>query len=173
MPELVVRGGTVVDPTGSRRVAVAGGRVVARGEGLDGDGRRDAGDCIVGPGLVDLHTPLREPGREEAETVETGARAAARGGFTSVVAMPNTEPAIDCAAVVREVLALGSTACCDVRPAAAITVGRAGERLAPMAELAALGVRLFTDDGNGVQDDRLMRRAMEYAVGLPEEVALA
>jgi dihydroorotase len=175
MPDLVIRGGTVVDADGSRRadVAVEDGLIVAVGEGLDGDRALDAGGCVVAPGLVDLHAHLREPGREEAETVETGSRAAARGGFTAVVAMPNTEPAIDCAAVVREVQALGQEALCDVRPAAAITVGRAGERLAPMAELAALGVRLFTDDGDGVQDDRLMRRAMEYATGLPHDVVLA
>src|SRR5690606_5343080 len=114
----------------------------------------------------DLHTHLREPGQEEAETVETGARAAALGGFTCVLAMPNTDPPIDSAAVAREVLELGRGACCEVVTSAAITVGRKGERLAPMAELAALGVRFFTDDGNGVQDARLMRRAMEYATGL-------
>ncbi|HEX2850294.1 MAG TPA: dihydroorotase, partial [Acidimicrobiales bacterium] len=106
------------------------------------------------------------PGREEAETVETGSRAAALGGYTAVVAMPNTEPTIDSAAVVREVQDLGAYALCDVFPAGAITVGRAGKMLAPMAEMAALGVRIFTDDGSGVQDSRLMRRAMEYATAL-------
>jgi dihydroorotase len=172
---LVIRGGTVVDADGSRRadVAIADGVIVAVGEGLRGDRELDAGGCIVGPGLVDLHAHLREPGREEAETVETGSRGAARGGFTAVVAMPNTTPAIDSAAVVREVQALGRDALCAVHPAAALTVGRAGEQLTPMAELAALGVRLFTDDGNGVQDDGLMRRAMEYATGLPHDVVLA
>jgi dihydroorotase len=173
--DLVIRGGTVVDADGSRRadVAVADGVIVAVGDGLSGDRELDAGGCIVGPGLVDLHAHLREPGKEEAETVETGARAAARGGFTAVVAMPNTTPAIDSASVVREVQALGRDALCAVHPAAALTVGRAGEQLTPMAELADLGVRLFTDDGNGVQDDRLMRRAMEYAGGLPQDVVLA
>jgi dihydroorotase len=173
--ELVLRDGTVVDADGSRRadVAVVDGVIVAVGEGLSGRRELDAGGCIVGPGLVDLHAHLREPGHEEAETVETGSRAAARGGFTAVVAMPNTEPAIDSAAVVREVHALGRDALCAVRPAAAITVGRAGTQLSPMAELADLGVRLFTDDGDGVQDDRLMRRAMEYATGLPQDVVLA
>ncbi len=121
---------------------------------------------MVAPGLVDLHTHLRQPGKEEAETVETGARAAALGGFTCVLAMPNTTPAIDSAGVAREVLDLGRGAACDVRTSAAITVGRAGERLTPMAELAELGVRFFTDDGSGVQDARLMRRALEYARGL-------
>ena len=168
--DLLVRGGTVVDATGSRRadVLVRDGAVVAVGEGLDAAGALvlDAGGALVAPGLVDLHTHLREPGREEAETVETGARAAALGGFTAVVAMPNTEPAVDTAAVVRQVLDLGAGATCDVRVAGAITVGRAGERLAPLAEMAALGVHLFTDDGAGVQDARLMRRALEYASAL-------
>ncbi|HEX2119010.1 MAG TPA: dihydroorotase, partial [Acidimicrobiales bacterium] len=126
----------------------------------------DAAGCVVAPGLVDLHTHLRQPGREEAETVETGARAAALGGYTAVVAMPNTEPAIDSAAVVREVLELGTTVTCDVRVAGAITKGRLGRELAPMGEMADLGVRLFTDDGAGVQDSRLMRRALEYASAL-------
>ncbi len=165
---LVIRGGDVVDATGRRRadVLVADGQVVAVGLDLAGDVDVDAGGCIVAPGLVDLHTHLRQPGREEAETVETGSRAGALGGYTAVVAMPNTEPAIDNAGAVREVQALGRYALCDVEVAGAITVGRDGERLAPMAEMAALGVRLFTDDGTGVQDARLMRRALEYAGGL-------
>ena len=98
-----------------------------------------------------MHAHLREPGGEIAETVESGSRAAALGGYTAVVAMPNTEPAIDSAAVARDVLALGETALTEIAVAGAITVGRRGERLVPMAELAALGVRLFTDDGRGVQ----------------------
>jgi dihydroorotase len=166
---LVLRGGTVVDASGRRQadVVVEDGHIVAVGADLDGGVELDCGGCIVAPGLVDLHTHLREPGREEAETVETGSRAAALGGFTAIVAMPNTEPAIDSAAVVRHVLELGRDArLCDVHVAGAITVDRAGERLAPIAEMADLGVRLFTDDGRGVQDARLMRRALEYARGL-------
>jgi dihydroorotase len=169
--DLVIRGGTVVDAGGRRRadVRVVDGVVVEVAEGLDvpvGATVLDAGGCLVAPGLVDLHTHLRQPGREEAETVETGARAAALGGYTAVVAMPNTTPAIDSAGVAREVLALGRTAPAEVAVAGAITVGRAGERLAPLAELAALGVHLFTDDGAGVQDGALMRRALDYARGL-------
>jgi dihydroorotase len=171
MKSIVIRGGEVVDASGSRRadVLVVDGRIAAvagDGSSLAADVELDAGGCVVAPGLVDLHTHLRQPGREEAETVETGARAAALGGFTCVLAMPNTTPAIDSAGVAREVLELGRRACCEVRTSGAITTGRAGTQLAPMAELADLGVRFFTDDGDGVQDGRLMRRALEYARGL-------
>jgi dihydroorotase len=171
LPEVLIRGGTVVDSTGSRRadVAVRDGVVMAVDDGLDaakGVSVLDAGGCVVAPGLVDLHAHLRQPGHEEAETVDTGARAGALGGFTAVVAMPNTDPPIDSAAVVREVLDLGAAAPCDVRVAGAITKGRRGGELAPLGEMAALGVRLFTDDGAGVQDARLMRRALEYASAL-------
>lgn len=169
MPDVVLRGGTVVDESGLRRadvVIAADGTIAAVGQDLFAERALDASGCYVAPGFVDLHTHLREPGREEAETIETGSLAAALGGYTAVVAMPNTEPTIDSASVVREVLELGRTAACDVYTSAAITLGRKGEKLAPMAELAKLGVRFFTDDGDGVQDDRLMRRALEYAAGL-------
>jgi len=164
----VVKGGWVIDQIGERAadVVIADGRIAAVGPDLAGDQVLDASGCVVAPGFVDLHAHLRQPGAEEAETIETGGWAAVRGGFAAVVAMPNTNPPIDCAAVVREVLALGAKAPCDVYSSGAITVGRKGEQLAPMAEMAALGVRLFTDDGNGIQDAGLMRRAMEYAGGL-------
>jgi dihydroorotase len=169
--ELVLRGGEVVDAGGRRRadVVIEGGVVRAVGSDVQpGPSARvlDADGCVVAPGLVDIHAHLRQPGKEEAETVESGARAAALGGYTAVVAMPNTDPPVDSASVAMEVLALGRAAPVDVAVAGAITVGREGERLAPMAELAALGVRLFTDDGNGVQDGGVMRRAMDYARGL-------
>jgi dihydroorotase len=162
----------VVDVDGERRIDVridpVSGRVVEAAADLEvvGSEVHDVSGAYVLPGLVDVHVHMRQPGREEAETVETGARCAALGGYTAVVAMPNTTPAIDCAAVVREVLELGRTAPCDVHSSGAVTIDRAGETLAPMAEMAALGVRLFTDDGAGVQDPGLMRRAMEYAADL-------
>ena len=175
-PVVVIRGGTVVDQGGTRRadVVVRGGEVVEVGPELTvprGATVLDAGGCLVAPGLVDLHTHLRQPGAEDAETVESGARAAALGGFTAVVCMPNTDPPVDSAAVGLEILSLGAGAACQVAVAGAITVGRAGEHLAPIGELAALGVTLFTDDGAGVQDVAVMRRALEYARGF--DVTLA
>ena len=168
---IAIRGGTVVDSTGTRvaDVVVEDGFVKAVGEGVALDipftaTVLDASGCLVAPGLVDLHTHLREPGKEEAETIESGSRAGALGGYTALVAMPNTDPTTDSAAVVRHVVEAGRKAgLCRVAPAAAITIGRAGTRLAPFAELAAIGVHIFTDDGAGVQDARLMRRALEYA----------
>ena len=176
--KVLIRGGEILDEGGRRSgdVLIVDGVISAVGAAIPApdDARTlDATAAVVAPGLVDLHTHLREPGREEAETVLTGSRAAARGGFTAVVAMPNTTPAMDSAAVVRQVQSLGRDALCDVYPSAAITVGRAGEALTPMAELAELGVRIFTDDGHGVQNARLMRRALEYATGLSEDVVLA
>jgi dihydroorotase len=164
----LLRGGRVVDATGERTadVLLDGDRVAAVGGDLTGDEVLDVGGCVVAPGFVDLHSHLRQPGQEEAETIETGARAAALGGYTCILAMPNTVPAVDHAGIVREVLELGRKAPCDVHTSGAITVGRQGEQLAPLGEMAALGVRLFTDDGAGVADARLMRRALEYAGGL-------
>ncbi len=166
---IVITGGTLLDQTGQRvgDVAIEGGRIIAVGADAAAsatDVVLDATGCIVSPGFVDLHVHLREPGKEEAETIETGSRAAALGGFTAVVAMPNTDPAHDSVAVVEFVRAQArKAALCEVLPAGCITVGRAGQMLAPYGELAAAGVHLFTDDGNGVQDAQLMRRALEYA----------
>ena len=168
----MVRGGRVVDASGERvaDVLVRGGHVVEVGPGLDADDVLDAGGCVVAPGFVDLHVHLREPGGEEAETIETGARAAALGGFTAVVAMPNTEPPLDDPTVVASVLAAGARAACEVLSAGCITRGRAGRELAPMGELHSLGVRIFTDDGACVADSGVMRRALEYSRALPGAV---
>ena len=163
MSRLVITGGTLLDQSGERAgdLAIENGRIVEVGAGLTGDVTLDATGCIVSPGFVDLHVHLREPGKEEAETIETGSRGAALGGFTAVVAMPNTDPAQDSVAVVQFVRSQGEKAgLCEVLPSGCITVGRAGERLAPFGDLAAAGVRIFTDDGNGVQDAQLMRRAL-------------
>ena len=166
---VVLKGGTIVDSQGERRgeVAIERGVIVEVGERIAGGTTIDATDCVVAPGFVDLHAHLREPGKEEAETIETGSRAGAMGGYTALVAMPNTDPAQDSVAVIDFVREQGRRAgIVEVVPSGCITLGRKGEALAPMAELATAGVRIFTDDGNGVQDDLLMRRAMEYAKGL-------
>jgi dihydroorotase len=170
--DLVIRGGRIVDPTGERvaDVLIRGGRVVEVGVGLAGDETLDAGGCVVTPGFVDLHVHLREPGMEEAETVETGCRAAAKGGFTAVVAMPNTTPPQDDPTVIAAVQLAAQRALCEVSVAGAITKGRAGVELAPMGEMHRRGVRIFTDDGSCVGDAGVMRRALEYAGALPGAV---
>lgn len=163
---LVIQGGTVVSEGKEQRVdvAVQDGVITEIGTALNGDVNLDASGCYVSSGFVDLHTHLREPGREEAETIETGSRAAVLGGYTAVVAMPNTDPAQDSVAVVEFVRRAGERAgLCDVFPAGCITIGREGVQLAPFEQLSQSGVHLFTDDGNGVQDPLLMRKALEYA----------
>ena len=125
----------------------------------------DADGLVALPGLVDLHTHLREPGREDAETVLTGTQAAARGGFTAVHAMANTDPVADTAGVVEQVWRLGRDGgYCDVQPVGAVTVGLAGQQLAELGAMAdsRAGVRVFSDDGKCVSDAVLMRRALEY-----------
>jgi dihydroorotase len=134
----------------------------------------EAAGLVALPGLVDLHTHLREPGREDAETVETGTRAAALGGFTAVHAMANTDPVADTAGVVEQVWRLGREAgYCDVRPVGAVTVGLGGERLAELGAMAdsAARVRVFSDDGKCVSDAVLMRRALEYVKAFDGVVA--
>jgi dihydroorotase len=170
MPGIIFRGARLIDPAaghdGPADVLVDDDAIAEVGGRLDA-GRADVVECdglVIAPGLVDLHTHLREPGREDKETVETGARAAAAGGFTAVCAMPNTEPVADHAGIVLEVRALAEKAgLCDVHPAAAITRGLEGEELVDMGELAETGVRLFTDDHRSVQSARVMRLALEYA----------
>jgi dihydroorotase len=142
----------------------------------DGTGARvlDAGGLVALPGLVDLHTHLREPGREDAETVETGSRAAAAGGFVAVHAMANTSPVADNAGVVEQVWRLGRDAgWTDVRPVGAVTVGLAGERLAEIGAMAdsPARVRVFSDDGICVSDPLVMRRALEYVRAVDGVVA--
>jgi dihydroorotase len=134
-------------------------RPTAADEIVDGKG------AVLLPGLVDLHTHLREPGREDAETVQTGSAAAALGGYTAVFAMPNTEPCADTAGVVEQVWRLGRpTGFVDVQPIGAVTVGRAGTQLAELGAMAdsPARVRMFSDDGACVADSALMRRALEY-----------
>ena len=172
MSTILITGATAIDRSGERRldVRIADGTIAETGTDLapsDDDHHLDATGLVLCPGFVDLHTHLREPGKEEAETIETGSRAGATGGYTALVAMPNTDPTQDSVSVVEFVREQGRRAgLCDVYPSGSITVGRKGEQLTPFGELRDAGVRLFTDDGNGVQDPLLMRRAFEYAKGL-------
>jgi dihydroorotase len=134
----------------------------------------EADGLVVLPGFVDLHTHLREPGGEDAETIETGSAAAALGGFTAVFAMPNTDPVADNAVIVEHVHRRGAeVGLVDVHPVGAVTVGLAGERLAELGTMAAsgAGVRMFSDDGHCVHDPVLMRRALEYATALDVVIA--
>ena len=163
---VVFRGGSVVTKDGVvvADLMVQHGEISEIGSGLSADEVVDISGLTIFPGFVDLHAHLREPGREDAETIETGSRSGALGGYTAVVAMPNTNPAQDNVPTIEFVRLQGQRAgLLEVIPSGCITVGREGKSLAPMAELAKAGVRLFTDDGSGVQDPLLMRRAMEYS----------
>ncbi|MGH3900083.1 MAG: dihydroorotase [Pseudonocardiaceae bacterium] len=152
------------------------GVIAELGAGLDGTGADalDGGELIALPGLVDLHTHLREPGREDAETIATGSAAAALGGYTAVFAMANTDPVADTAVVVEHVYRRGrEVGLVDVHPVGAVTAGLRGERLAELGSMAAsvAAVRMFSDDGLCVHDSLLMRRALEYTRGLGGVVA--
>ena len=166
MPErFVFRGPRVVDPASGRDevadVMVEEG--VVSSEATLGATVLDCDGLVLAPGLVDLHTHLRQPGREDRETVETGCRAAALGGFTAVAAMANTEPAADSAAVIHEVRDLAVAAgLCQVFPVGAITRGLQGEAMAELGEMVEAGVRIFSDDGRSVPNARLLRNAMTY-----------
>ena len=156
--DLLLHAGTIVDPADAPADVTT----------VDADG------LVALPGLVDLHTHLREPGREDSETVRTGSRAAAAGGFTAVHAMANTDPVADTAGVVEQVHNLGRQAgYCDVRPVGAVTVGLRGQRLAELGAMAdsAARVRVFSDDGVCVSDAVLMRRALEYVKAFDGVVA--
>ncbi|QTX04618.1 dihydroorotase [Agromyces archimandritae] len=163
---ILARGATL--PSGERADVLIDGGIIARvGSGVDAAGATviDADGLLALPGLVDLHTHLREPGYEQSETVLTGTRAAARGGYTAVFPMANTFPVADTAGVVEQVASLGRAAgYATVQPIGAVTVGLAGERLAELGAMASsrAGVRVFSDDGLCVADPLLMRRALEY-----------
>ncbi len=176
---LVITGGRVIDPEqGIDRMAdvlISNGKIEQVTETCalevpEGYKQIDASEMIVAPGFVDLHTHLRDPGQEWKETIASGTNAAARGGFTTVSAMPNTDPVQDTASVVDDVMRRArSDGAIRVLPIGAISVGQRGDRLAPMGELADAGVIGFSDDGNPVSDANLMRQALAYSVdiGLP------
>jgi dihydroorotase len=173
MNSLLLSGGRVIDPSrgfdATADVLIVDGKIAAVGQGLDsqlprGAERIDVSGRVVAPGLIDLHVHLREPGQSAKETIATGTAAAARGGFTSVVAMPNTSPSIDNAGTVALIQSKAERESrVNLYLTGAITKGIAGEELAPIGSLKQAGVVAITDDGHCVQNNDLMRRALEYA----------
>jgi dihydroorotase len=171
MATLLIRGGRVIDPTQDiDRIAdlrIVDGRIAGIGPGETGAGRADetidAAGMIVTPGLIDMHVHLREPGREEDETIASGTRAALAGGFTSVACIPNTEPPIDTQAAVEFIHQKAARAdTCNVFVVACVSRNREGKELAEIGQLVEAGAVAFSDDGAPVSDAELMRRALEY-----------
>jgi dihydroorotase len=170
----LIKGGRVVDPVqgldANRDVLIENGFVVQIGEYLDESDARvvDAAGAIVAPGFIDMHVHLREPGQTHKETIASGTAAAVAGGFTAVACMPNTDPALDSAAIVSEVVRRADAAgLARVYPIGAITKGRAGRELAPYHLLADAGCVAFSDDGSTPRDARVLRNAARYAADLP------
>ena len=166
MTHILISGGTLPDGVKSD-LLIKDGLIVEISKKIDAQNAHviDAANSIVLPGLVDLHTHLREPGKEDAETVESGSRAGVKGGFTALSAMANTSPVADTAGVVEQVFRLGQTSgLLDVFPIGAVTQGLRGEHLAKIGAMAdsVARVRIFSDDGNCVFDPLVMRRALEY-----------
>jgi dihydroorotase len=170
MSGILLTGGRVIDPASGTDevtdVLIADGVIATPGsQGSIDIEKIDCSGAVIAPGFVDLHTHLREPGREDEETIASGSAAAAAGGYTAVCAMPNTDPVADSATIVEKVWALGREAgLVDVIPAGALSKGLAGKEMADIGEMARsiAGVKLFTDDGRGVQDALFVRRSMEY-----------
>lgn len=168
-PDLLLRGGTLFNPQtgGTRRtdLLIRNGRIARIGEHLDAEGvpTYDCSDRLISPGWMDMHVHFREPGYEHKETIATGARAAAAGGFTTVACMPNTNPPIHTRDVVEFVLERAEPTPVHVHPIACVSKERAGKELAEMADLAEGGAVAFSDDGSPVQHAGLMRRALEYS----------
>jgi dihydroorotase len=177
MPDAVVfRGARVIDPASGvdevRDVGIEHGRIAAAAP--HGAEVVDAAGLVLAPGLVDLHTHLREPGFEHKETIETGTRAAAMGGYTAVSSMANTQPVTDHAAIVAEIRERAAAAgLADVYPVGAITRDLSGSQLAELGEMVDAGVRVFSDDGNCVPTARTLRNALQYAKAFPQEVVIA
>lgn len=170
----IITNGRIIDPAGGRDeqgdLYIIDGRVAAVGAAIPPDaGRIEAEGCWVTPGLIDMHTHLREPGEEYKEDILSGARAAAAGGFTGIACMPNTTPVNDCAAVTNFIVDRARQAAVRVYPIGAISRGSKGELLADFGELKEAGAVAVSDDGKPVVNSQLMRRALEYAsdFGLP------
>jgi dihydroorotase len=176
-PDLLIQHGNLLDPeTGETRsadVLIRDGRIERIAEGIEAEPGLptfDATGKMISPGWMDMHVHLREPGQEHKETVETGARAAAFGGFTAVACMPNTDPPIATRDVVEFVRKRAEGLAVDVYPVGAVTKARAGEHLAELGDMAEGGAVAFSDDGSPVQDAGLMRRALEYARTLDKPI---
>jgi dihydroorotase len=170
MPALWIRNARVIDPAAKRDsigdLFAIDGKFVARLSAADKKRARkiDARGLVASPGLVDIHVHFREPGQAQKETIATGSRAAAAGGFTTVVCMPNTTPPADNAGTIQYILdAVRRDSLVKVLPTGCITIGMKGETLAPIGSLKRAGVVAITDDGDSVQSNELMRRAIEYA----------
>jgi dihydroorotase len=170
MPKLLIRNGRILDPESGRDEAgdilIKGGLIVRIGPNQHATGAVafDATGLVVAPGFIDMHTHLREPGFEHAETIETGSKAAAAGGFTSVCAMPNTHPVNDDAAVTRYIVERAArSAVVNVFPIGAITKDSAGQELAAIGSMRQAGCVAISDDGRPVMNSLVMRRAMEFA----------
>jgi dihydroorotase len=167
---LVLTGGRIVDPVtgymGAGTINISGGKIakVEKRKKSGGTGKNiiDLKGLLVCPGFIDMHVHLREPGREDEETIMSGSEAAAAGGFTSIVCMPNTEPPIDNVEALEYIIDRSMMAPVKVYPIGAVTVGRKGENLTEMLEMSGCGAVAFSDDGSGVQNSDLMRRALEY-----------
>jgi len=173
MKPLLLKNGRVVDPASKldarRDVLLEDGRLAAVDAKIERTGAEvfDAANLVVAPGFIDMHVHLREPGKEAAETIQSGARAAAAGGFTALASMPNTQPANDTALVTRYILAQAAQAGgARVYPVGAVTKNLAGEELAELESLRAAGAVAFSDDGHPVWNSRILRRALEYAAAL-------
>jgi dihydroorotase len=170
MPRLLIRKATVVDPSQGLHapmdVLAEDGRIAALNNRIDAEPDMtvvEAEGLVLAPGFIDIHVHLREPGGEGAETIETGTRAAAAGGFTTIYAMPNTNPVCDTHTGVHYVLSrAANVGCIRVVPVAAITIGQQGERLTDFGLLKAAGAGAFSDDGHPVMNSEIMRRALEY-----------
>ncbi|MDO8525556.1 MAG: amidohydrolase family protein, partial [Candidatus Omnitrophota bacterium] len=167
----LIKGGRVIDPAnkinGILDILISDGKIEKAGKDLNlkADEVIDAKGKIVAPGFIDMHVHLREPGREDEETVRTGSHSAIRGGFTSVLCMPNTEPAIDKAQSVKSLKdIITKTALCNVLIAGAITEGRAGKKLTEFEKLKKEGVAAVSDDGSPVCDEKILKKALESAM---------
>jgi dihydroorotase len=178
VPMLLIKNGRVVDPASGTDavldVLIDGDRIVSTGAKLEASGKKsspteviDASGWIVAPGFIDLHCHLREPGQEISETIDTGTRAAARGGFTAVCAMPNTQPVNDNAAVTRSIMDRAArSASVRVWPVGAASLGSRGEALAEIGAMRDAGIVAVSDDGKPIANARLLRQVMEYCAGL-------